>query len=131
MKFRIVALYSVVLGLLYGCSAEITEDGRVVVCTTQVVPAIEVAVFEQETGFASACGATVTIEDGNFTQSLTNDDSSNCNDNFIFAMADEREGSYDITVSKAGFQDWIQRDVRVTSNVCHVNTVTVQAYLES
>lgn len=129
MKQRMIM--SVTLAtLLSACNSETTVDGREIICTAEIVPAITVDVFEQETGFAFACGATVTITDGDFTESTTLEDGENCENDTSFTFADERPGTYHVLVSKPDFQNWEQSDVVITANVCHVNPVTLQAYLE-
>ena len=115
---------------LLGCNEKTTSDGDVIFCTANVVPAIRVDVFDQETGLASACGATVILKDGIYSEEVELEQGDGCDETFTFSGADERAGTYDITVIKDGYIDWYQYDVTVSSNLCHVNTVSVQAYLE-
>jgi hypothetical protein len=43
----------------------------------------------------------------------------------------ERPGTYSISISKAGYLYLTINDVVVTTGVCHVNTVTVDAKLNT
>ncbi len=115
--------------LTAGCREEVSSEGEAVVCTTEYVPAISVRVFDKETGAAIACGVTVLLVDGNFSEELIIDDNQ-CDDYFTFTGAGERSGNYDVSVTKEGYTEWMQYDVEVSSNLCHVNTKSLQAYLE-
>ncbi len=52
-------LFSLLLLPLIGCYEKSTSDGDSIVCTALALPGLTVNVFDQETGFANACGATV------------------------------------------------------------------------
>ena len=41
----------------------------------------------------------------------------------------ERPGTYTVTLEKPGYKTWTQTGVRITSDVCHVRTVTLHAHL--
>ena len=138
MFYKEVAVYSKIISLLCilsfpiltGCNEKTTSDGDIIACTEEFVPGIRVNVFDKETGFPSACGAKLIIyyEDGTVEEMInyTND----CEEDFTFAGAYENEGVYDIKITKEGYMDWNQLDVQVTANLCHVNTITLQAYIE-
>lgn len=130
MNSKLVTSSLFVLVAFSGCNEKTTEDGDVVICTPVIIPALKIEVLDKDTGLANACGATVIVQDGDFIEELSNVAGDDCNEGFTFTAADERPGQYDITVSKDGYTDWNQYDVVVSSNVCHVNTITVQAYLE-
>lgn len=130
MNSKIIKLSLLGLFFLVGCNEETTKDGDVIACTEEFVPALRVDVFDKETGFPNGCGVTVTVQDGDFIEELSNETGNNCEEDFIFSVAGEREGKYDITVIKEGYVDWIQYDTVVTSNICHVNTISVQVYMD-
>lgn len=98
-------------------------------CSQQIASGIEVSVFEHGTQHSIACGVTVIIKADDYYLKLEQLDDETCNDSLVFLGADERTGRYDIIVQKEGFQDWYQDDVVVTANVCHVNTISINAYL--
>jgi hypothetical protein len=130
MNSKIIKLSLLGLFFLVGCDEKTTEDGDVYICTAEWVPALRIDVYDKEAGVPNACGATITIQDGDFVEELSNKNGDNCKEGFTFSMAGERKGKYDITVIKEGYIDWVQYDTVVTSNLCHVNTITVQAYLD-
>ena len=49
---------------------------------------------------------------------------------FNFSEAGERKGMYYISVTKEGYVDFHQNGIEVSSSVCHINPVSIQAYLE-
>lgn len=116
---------------LSGCNEESTDEGEAIFCTEEMVPSLRVEVFDKETGFPNACGSTLWVirSGGDFTQ-ITNEAGDNCLNTFTFEAAFEEEGIFDLYITKEGYMDWHHYAVNVSSNVCHVNTVTLQAYLE-
>ncbi len=77
-----------------------------------------------------SCGAVASISDGDFFETLDNPDSPDCFDTVQLIGASERAGMYQIEVMKPGYSVWRRQDVEVSANLCHVNTVDLQAYLE-
>ena len=130
MKSKLIITLSIISFVLFGCKEKLTGDGDTVVCTTQAVPAIVIEVFDKQTGEAISCGATAIITDGSFSETVENIDNDNCSDQSTLQGAHEREGVYDIIVSKENYQDWTASSVEVSASVCHVNTITLQVYLE-
>ena len=51
-------------------------------------------------------------------------------DNSMLIGAPERAGTYIVTVARSGYHTWIQTDVVVTADECHVQTVSLRAELE-
>jgi hypothetical protein len=130
MKVKVIVLSLLGLSLILGCKEVTTKDGDVIICTTEYVPALSIDVFDKETGLPNACGVTVVVQDGDYIEEISNEAGNNCQEDFTFKAAGERAGTYDITVSKEGYIDWVHYDTEVTENICHVNTISVQAYLE-
>jgi hypothetical protein len=48
---------------------------------------------------------------------------------YVAAAAEERQGTYTVTVRSPGFQDWTQERVRVKGDECHVTTQWVYPVL--
>lgn len=107
------------------------SDERQLSCTDQLVFAINISVLDSATREYTGCGASVIIKDGDYYKTIDNPDVAGCRDEFIFAGALERKGRYDIIVQKDGFEDWYQDDVVVTANRCHVNSVSIDAFVQS
>lgn len=113
-----------VLGAAWGCSSP--ND---VVCTDVAVPAIEVFVRDSASNSFAANGATATAVDGTYT------DTNGFPDNYTqpeqaIPLAYERSGTFSVSVTKAGYRNWTTSGVRVTREVCHVRTVTLNARLQ-
>ena len=130
MKFKFG--YILMAGMvLTGCSGDDIRDG--ILCPAVVKPGIEVFVFDAETRGAISCGSVVTIEDGDFSETIVDvnrfDGSGNCDDEGPLQGAFEREGSYTVTVSKEGYEDYVDSSVEVESDVCGVITVEIGVYL--
>lgn len=107
---------------LSGC--DILDPG---VCTTDVQPAIVVEVRDAATQAPAASGATGVARDGSFADPLRAYD---LGENALkLRGADERPGTYTVTVDKPGYQQWKQENVRVRDGRCHPQTVTLQASL--
>lgn len=118
---------------LSGCgdsSTQVTSDGDILVCTPSIEAGIKIAVFDKETGVPISCGATATLSEGDFFETLDNPDSPDCFDTVELIGASERAGIYQVEVSKSGYLLWQQQDVQVSANLCHVNTISLQVYLE-
>lgn len=130
MNKYIKPLSILVLLALTGCDEITTKDGDVVLCTEQYVYGLAIKVFDRETGYDNACDVTVLIEDGSYREELTYGTNISCNESYIFSGAGERAGTYTVTITKPGYQEWVKTNILVTENVCHVNPVTVDAYLE-
>ena len=98
-----------------------------VACTTDVRPAIVVQVRDAATQAPAASGATGVVTDGSSTFQLRPGD---LGENPLeLHGADERPGTYTVTIDKPGYQQWKQERVRVRDGSCHVQTVTLQANL--
>jgi hypothetical protein len=111
----LVAIASMVLGL-GGCES----PAEPVVCTTIAVQAITLTVVDGTSG-QRVCDATVTVVDGSFSQVLPPfpGSATEC----TYSGPTERAGTYEVRVSRAGYQPATERNVRVTADVCHVNPV--------
>lgn len=99
-------------------------------CTDEYVPALTISVKDKVTGDYIGCGATVTLEDTNFSEIVSNEIAGSCENSTLFQGAYERSGVYNIHVSQEGYLDWSTYSVEVTSGTCHVGTVQIIAELE-
>lgn len=106
---------------LSGC--DIFEPGA---CTMDVRPAILVQVRDAATQAPAASGTTGVVRDGSFSDIMQADPGENA---LELRGAQERPGTYTVTIDKPGYQQWTQEDVRVRDGSCHVQTVTLQANL--
>jgi hypothetical protein len=115
----------VVLLLLAACSSGSDPEPA---CTMESRPAIVVTVIDSLTK-ERVYGATATIlrTDG-FTQTSI-PHSTIYRVAFAFEGVEPVVGSYSVKVTKVGYQDWEAKDVVVTEDRCHVQTVSLDAMM--
>ena len=121
-RFRqLLGVGSAVLGLA-GCESP-TDP---VVCTTIAVQAITLTVVDGASG-QRICDATVTAVDGSFSQGLPPFPGSapDC----TYSGPTERAGTYEVRVSRAGYQPATASNVRVAADECHVIPVRLTVTL--
>ena len=109
-----------IVALFAGCSDDSTGP---IVCTEEFVYGISIAVRDGATGEAAAVGAEGTITEGDYVETL-----GVFGDDTLFG-AGERAGTYDVRITKDGYEDWTAARVTVTADECHVRTVFLQANL--
>ena len=120
---------------LSGCGGDDKEkDSESVVCTQEIKNGISVFVFDAETNTPISCDSMVEINEGSYSEMITDvnlsDGEGNCLDTGPLQGAAERAGDYMVTVSKAGYQDYIDTNVVVSEGVCGVIPVELEVYLE-
>jgi len=99
-------------------------------CTTNLLWGINITVIDSMTGGGLLPGSTIRVRDGAFVDSLVFADTTNSQSApSSVGLAAERAGTYVVSVSRAGYGDWTASNVRVTSDRCHVRTVTLLARL--
>ena len=112
-------------GSVLACS---TEPGA---CTTSVEPGIVVEIRDSVTGAPVAAQAIGQVEDHRFADSLQAWGSSG-NPPILLSRASafERPGAYVVTVFAQGYRPWVQENVEVREDGCHVRTVRLEARLQ-
>ncbi len=97
-----------------------------VVCTTEAIPGLVVEIRSSVDSVPLADNATVSwIEDGPYVETLAGPGSTAA----FRSGAVERPGLYTVHVNRPGYQPWVRIDVSVAAGRCHVETVTLQAWL--
>ena len=109
------------LGVLTGCDGS-TDP---IMCTRELRFGIQMEVINAESRNPSAAGATMTLNEDTYFESIVG-----IEDNSMLVGAPERAGTYIVTVARAGYHTWVQTDVVVTADECHVQTVSLIAELE-
>lgn len=107
------------------------SDNRQLACTSEAVFGINISVLNASSRQFIGCDASVIIKDGSYYKKIDNLAGPNCSESFVFSGAQERTGTYDIIVQKQGFDDWYQDGLVVTANSCHVNSISIDAFLNS
>ena len=124
MRNPFIGLYSILIAAV-ACSGSTSP-----VCTQEFRPGLVVYVKDSLTRAGVASGASLVVREGSYKDSVAAMNSGPDQDNSPLSAAGERSGTYQVTVLKPGYATWLQSNVRVTSNVCHVNTVTLTALLQ-
>jgi hypothetical protein len=122
MHQRSGILFVLATGLLQGCQLLNIQPK---LCTMEAVPALTVRVTD-ETGKSLLNRSTIRVQDGSYVDSLTVTDAALP----AASLAYERSGNYEVRVDRAGYQPWIQKNVRVRKGECHVQTIELEAKLE-
>ena len=100
------------------------------VCTLEFRYGLVVYVQDSVTGAAAASGATLLAREAGFEDSFTNPAGGSDADARPLLSAGERAGTYQLTVTKAGYAPWTRNNVTVTENACHVNQTELTARLQ-
>jgi hypothetical protein len=97
-------------------------------CTLEARAAISVEIRDSATFAPRADGATVAVTEGAYSDTLIL-----CGwlglEGLTRCGAWERAGTYDVLVTRPGYQPWTRAAVRVTSDACHVRGVALTALL--
>ena len=99
------------------------------ICTLSVEPGVVVEIRDAADDAPLAAGAAGRVREGAFSDSLRAYGVTEGGTLLSRAGADEREGSYVVEVSHAGYVTWTQGGVRVSGDGCHVETAHLQARL--
>lgn len=104
-----------------------SSDDDPIFCTQEVVPGLRIAVLDATNGQPLVENVEVRAVDGTYQETLE----------FLpglehpFSGADERMGTYTLTVSKPGYQTYTSPPIVVTRDVCHVITQSLTVNLQS
>ena len=97
-------------------------------CTTSVEPGLIVHVVDGVTGAPAAHGASAWAIEDEYQEELRNPAPEDPTAERLYG-ADEREGTYTVSVGKPGYQLWMREGVRVRGDGCHVRTVDLETRL--
>lgn len=94
-----------------------------IACTEEFRFGITIEVRDGTTGEPAAVGARGTLREGDYVEQMQifGDDT--------MLGAGERAGTYDILITRPGYEEWAAARVTVTADECHVRTVALQANL--
>lgn len=102
-------------------------------CLASVEPAVLVEVLDSVSSEPAAFGATGSLSEGPFLDSLTIPGLGLYPPESLAYMrgGDERPGTYSVALLKPGYQPWHQSGVRARRGTCHVETVRLTARLQA
>ena len=98
-------------------------------CSTEFAAGISIRVLDSVSGNPISCGARAVVTASGYSETVENPAGPGCLDTLPLFAAGERPGTYSVMVSRAGYRDLVVSNVDVTANVCHVNTVYLDALL--
>ena len=96
-------------------------------CTTEAVSAFAMEIRDSISGQGLAARSVATVADGGFSDTLALVPDA---DSAYRSGVYERAGTYDVTVTAAGYQTWTLQNVVVESRVCHVEPVHLLVRLQ-
>ena len=108
------------LTFVIGC----TGSTDPMICTREFRYGISIEIVDAIDRTPRADSATLTLRDGSYVESTTR------SDGLTMLGAGERPGTYIATVAHPRYHTWVRTDVVVTSDGCHVQTVSLIAELE-
>lgn len=88
-----------------------------IVCTQESKAGLNITVKDAATDELLSTGVTVVAQDGTYTETLELFPSDEVT---FFIGAIERVGTYEVTVSKEGYQTFTSEPIVVTADFCHV-----------
>lgn len=119
---RLAALFVIPVGAasLAACGDDSTGP---IACTEEFRYGVTIEVRDGGTGEPAAVGAEGTLTEGDYVEAL-----------MVFGEdrmlgAGERAGTYDVLITKPGYEAWSASPVTVTADECHVHPVSLQANL--
>ena len=106
-------------------SCEDTDDQ--IVCNTQFVYGLNVIVLDASTGNSIFQDIEVKAVDGSYQETLELVSGLE----YAFVGAGERAGTYDVTVTKSGYQTFTSAPIVLTRDECHVIPQSLTVNLQS
>ncbi|MCJ8311445.1 MAG: hypothetical protein HRU38_01925 [Saccharospirillaceae bacterium] len=109
--------------VLSGCNAKTT-------CTLEARFGLTISLYDNVSGEpVSICDLSYIISDAEYLDDGDWIETLPCDNTFYIASATERAGVYDIQINKVGYEVWENKGVIVYSDVCHVEAVSLDAFL--
>lgn len=102
------------------------DDNDDVICTTEAKAGLNIIVKDALSGEFLSEGVTVIAQEGDYSETLqllTWDNTA------VFLGAWERKGTYDVMVTKDGYQTFTSAPLTVTADICHVIPVELTVEL--
>ena len=115
------ALIATSSGMLAGCN-----PFTGFACTDEARPGLRVAVVDSLTNANVSGDARVIAREGAYADTAH----FRAPLDSPYWLAEEREGTYTVTVEQEGYRLWSRSGIKVTGDRCHVRTVTLTARLQ-
>lgn len=107
----------------YSITVDVVIPADQLSCAAWVVDnSLQLTIIEEDTNNPIGCGTTVTVSDqAGFTETLVNDAPS-CTDDEKIAMLGDRNGFYQLTIEKAGYETLTIEDFGIGRGLCGTRT---------
>ncbi|GAA0714636.1 hypothetical protein GCM10009430_08100 [Aquimarina litoralis] len=120
-------LLLILLVVCSACNLDEQETLDPIFCTDELRPGLEITVLSSVDSSIITSGITVVAKDGEYTETLVN-----FNETTIFVGAFERTGTYFITITGEGFQEFSSTmPIIVDKDICHVITESREIIIQS
>ncbi|WP_343910740.1 hypothetical protein [Aquimarina litoralis] len=127
MKRIMKKLLLILLVVCSACNLDEQETLDPIFCTDELRPGLEITVLSSVDSSIITSGITVVAKDGEYTETLVN-----FNETTIFVGAFERTGTYFITITGEGFQEFSSTmPIIVDKDICHVITESREIIIQS
>jgi hypothetical protein len=113
--------------LIFAAAVPVAGCNLSTACTLDSRPGIVVEVRDAVTAAAIADGARLIVRDGDYVETVEGPPIAGLP---YLEAARERPGMYDVTVQKAGYEEWTRSRIWARDGGCHVSTVRLQATLQ-
>lgn len=120
-SWRRAAIGAALLAAATGCNVVIGPT-----CTLEARPGLLLVIHDAATGAPAVRGAHVVVRDGSFEEAAQ----ISVSYDGPLGFAQERAGTYAVTVTQEGYRPWTRGGVRVERDRCHVRTVTLDVALQ-
>ena len=126
---NLMNIYRAALGIFCCFLASACDTAEPVLCTLEARPGIEIEVRDAVTGEAAAAGAVGIATENAFADTLMAFSPLPDGVPLVLTGLYERAGTYEILITKAGYNAWRVSGVKIERDECHVKTVRLEARL--
>ncbi|WP_141491513.1 carboxypeptidase-like regulatory domain-containing protein [Longimonas halophila] len=121
-------IWSILFGVLVlttGC--DLTDNP---LCPAVIEPAVVVEVRNAVSGGLEADGVTGTLTDGAVRDTMIVAEANGEGETISLQGALGRPGTYEVTITKDGFEPWVRSGIEVAEGECNVQTARLTAELQ-
>lgn len=127
MKRIMKKLLLILLVICSACNLDEQETLDPIFCTDELRPGLEITVLSAVDNAIITSGITVIARDSDYTETLVN-----FNETTTFVGAFERTGTYLLTISGDGFEEFSSTiPIIVDKDICHVITESREIVIQS
>lgn len=100
------------------------------ICTAVFVYGVEVSLFDTISGEpVNICETDFALTEGEYVEEYNWLNGDGCDSLSAIVAAGERQGTYELVINKMGYEEWRSEGIIVSGDICHVETVNLDAFL--